>query len=85
MLYPIICKKINLLSIFAERAEKVEEEVNKVYMGQCKTQKMDLTHRPRTTIIRFGEANYRIKSSSHASRVLQTERYMQSFSGILKV
>ena len=34
--------------------------------------KMDLTHRPHTTMIRFEEFNYRIRGSLHVSRVLQT-------------
>ena len=34
--------------------------------------KMDLTHRPHTTMIRFEEPNYRIMGSYHVSRVLQT-------------
>ena len=34
--------------------------------------KMDPTHRPHTTMIRFEKPNYRIMDSSHVSRVLQT-------------
>ena len=41
--------------------------------------KMDLTHRPHTTMIRFEEPNYRIMGSSHVGRVLQTKRTCNYF------
>ena len=34
--------------------------------------KMDLTHRPHTTMIKIEDSNYRIMGSSHVGRVLQT-------------
>ena len=38
--------------------------------------KMDLTHRPHTTMIKIEDSNYRIMGSSHVGRVLQTKTYM---------
>ena len=35
--------------------------------------KMDLTHRPHTTMIKIEDSNYRIMGSSHVGRVLQTK------------